>query len=206
MERTAPFGIGSDVGCADGICGTLTRVVIDPVSHTVSHLIVEPAGERHDDRLVPIDLVDASADGIRLRCTVADFETLDPVAEERFIEGTTVDPAYGPKQAIFWPYYGLRGKRGDVVADDAIPPGEMEVRRGEHVHATDGTIGRVEGLAIEPDGHRMTHVLLQEGHLWGRKQVAIPVAAVTRIDDGVRLNLTKQQVQDLPPVDIDHLA
>src|SRR5262249_36700685 len=122
MERTAPFRIGSDVSCADGICGTLTRVVIDPVSHTVSHLIVEPAGERHDDGLVPVDLADATADGLRPGSTVGDFEPLDRVAEERFIEGTTVAPASGPKQAFFCPYYGLRGKRGDVVADDAIPP------------------------------------------------------------------------------------
>ena len=50
----------------------------------------------------------------------------------------------------------------------------------------------------------MTHVLLQEGHLWGRKEVAIPISAVTQVDDGIRLSVTKQQVQDLPPVDIEH--
>ena len=56
-------------------------------------------------------------------------------------------------------------------------------------------------------------MLLQEGHLFGRKDVAIPISAVTQVDNnaveqvdnnGVQLNLTKQQVQDLPPVDIDH--
>jgi hypothetical protein len=50
----------------------------------------------------------------------------------------------------------------------------------------------------------VTHVLLQEGHLWGSKDVAIPIRAVTGVDDGIGLNITKQQVQDLPPVDIDH--
>jgi len=47
-------------------------------------------------------------------------------------------------------------------------------------------------------------VLLQEGHLWGRKEVAIPISAVAGVEDGIRLSLTKQEVQDLPPVDIDH--
>ena len=46
----------------------------------------------------------------------------------------------------------------------------------------------------------MTHVLLRKGHLWGRKEVAIPVSAVTGVEDGVRLNMTKKQVGDLPPV------
>jgi len=80
----------------------------------------------------------------------------------------------------------------------------VEVRCGEHVHAADGHIGRVQGLVIDPDSHHVTHVLLQEGHLWGRKEVAIPISAVTGVDDGIRLNITKQQVQDLPPVDVHH--
>ena len=65
-------------------------------------------------------------------------------------------------------------------------------------------IGQVQGLVIDPDSRQVTHVLLQEGHLWGRKEVAIPIRAVTVVDDGIRLNLTKQQVQDLPPAGIHH--
>jgi sporulation protein YlmC with PRC-barrel domain len=83
--------------------------------------------------------------------------------------------------------------------------GEVAVRRGDHVHATDGRIGLVQGLVIDPADHHVTHVLLQEGHLWGRKEVAIPISAVTRVDDGIRLNISKQDVQDLPPVAIDQL-
>ena len=54
----------------------------------------------------------------------------------------------------------------------------------------------------------MTHVLLQEGHLWGKKEVAIPIGAVATVDpdDGIRLSITTRQVQDLPPVDIEHPA
>jgi sporulation protein YlmC with PRC-barrel domain len=92
----------------------------------------------------------------------------------------------------------------ETVTYDTIPLGEVAVRRGEHVHATDGDIGQVEGLVIDPRNHHVTHVLLQEGHLWGRKEVAIPISAVTGVEDGIRLNITKHQVKDLPAVDIDH--
>ena len=44
-------------------------------------------------------------------------------------------------------------------------------------------------------------MLLQEGHLWGRKDVAIPIKAVSRVGETIRLNISKQEVQDLPPVD-----
>ena len=76
------------------------------------------------------------------------------------------------------------------------------MRRGEHVHATDGEIGLVQGLVAgrPPRDPRAP----PEGHLRGRKNMAVPVSAVTGVDDGIRLNITKQQVPDLPPVDIDH--
>ena len=93
-----------------------------------------------------------------------------------------------------------------TVTYDTIPLGEVEVRRGDRVHATDGDIGRVQGLVIDPRSHHVTHVLLQEGHLWGRKEVSIPISAVTRVDDGIWLSITKQDVADLPPVDIGHPA
>jgi hypothetical protein len=52
----------------------------------------------------------------------------------------------------------------------------------------------------------ITHVLLREGPVWARKEAAIPFDKVTEFDNGIRLNITKQQVRDLPPVDIDHPA
>ena len=68
------------------------------------------------------------------------------------------------------------------------------------VHALHGEIGQVQGFLVDPGDNHVTHVLLQEGHLWGRKEVSIPISAVTGVDDGIRLNITKKQVEDLPPV------
>ena len=86
----------------------------------------------------------------------------------------------------------------------SLPPGEVGVRRDKRVFATDGEIGRVEGLVIDPGNHHVSHVLLQEGHLFGRREVVIPIAAVTDVLDAVQLNITKQQVENLPPVNIDY--
>ena len=217
MPEPTQVTIGADVSCTDGDCGTVTRVVVDPVARTVTHLVVEPKHRIGLGRLVPLDLVDAATTGeIRLRCTLVEFEKLDSAEEAQFVPGTLGYAAYGPEQVISWPYYGLGGAgvSGDMVAGisqtviyDTVPLGEVEVRRGEHVHATDGNIGRVQGLVIDPRSHHVTHVLLQEGHLWGTKEVAIPISAVTEVaDDGIKLTITKQQIQDLPQVDIDHPA
>ena len=208
------FTIGAEASCTDGVCGEVTRVVVDPVARAVTHLVIEPRHRRGLARLVPLALVGATAADIRLRCTIAEFERLDSAEETQFVPGSPGYTAYGPDQVVSWPYYGLAAPDIDpalvgtsqTVTYDTIPLGEVEVRRGDHVHATDGDIGRVQGLVIDPRSHHVTHVLLQEGHLWGRKEVSIPISAVTRVDDGIRLSITKQDVADLPPVDIHHPA
>lgn len=215
MADTTPFTIGADASCADGVCGEVSRVVVDPVARAVTHLVVEPKGRKGLGRLVPLDLVDAAGGEVRLRCTVAEFERLDSAEETQFLPGTRGYAFYGPEQVLSWPYSSLGGGAsvaGETVTGfsetatlDTVPLGEVAVRRGERVHATDGEIGQVEGLVIDSRNHQVTHVLLQEGHLWGRKEVAIPISAVSGVDDdGIKLRITKRDVQDLPAVDIDH--
>jgi sporulation protein YlmC with PRC-barrel domain len=93
------------------------------------------------------------------------------------------------------------------VTVDAVPFGEVAIRRELTISATDGEIGQVQGLTVEPGGHQVTHVLLQEGHMLGRKEVAVPIGAVTKIGTLlIHLSLTKHQVKHLPSVDIDHPA
>ena len=216
MSETTQFTIGAEASCSDGICGEVSRVVVDPVAKAVSHLVVEPKHRQGLGRLVPLDLVDASSGEISLRCTMAEFDKLDHAEESCFLPGTGGHAGYDPEHVLSWPYYGLGdmgmetttdlgiGNASQPVTYDALPLGEVAVRRGEQVHATDGDIGRVQGLVIDPGSHRVTHVLLQEGHLWGRKEVAIPISVVTGTDNGIQLKISKQEVQDLPAVDIDH--
>jgi len=208
MAETASFTIGAGATGTDGACGKVTCVVVDPLARAVTHLVVEPKHRHGAARLVPLDLVDATTGEIRLRCSLAEFEKLDPAEETRFLPGTPGYSGYDPEQVLIMPYYNIgmaEAYSGPMtVTYDAIPLDEVEVHRGDHVHATDGHIGRVQGLVIDADSNHVTHVLLQEGHLWGRKEVAIPIGAVAEVDDGIRLNITKQQVQDLPPVGAQH--
>ncbi len=73
MAHTTPFTIGSDASCTDGVCGKVTRVVVDPVARAVTHLVIEPKHRYDPGRLVPLDLIDAATGQVRLRCTLADF-------------------------------------------------------------------------------------------------------------------------------------
>jgi sporulation protein YlmC with PRC-barrel domain len=210
------FTIGTDASCSDGHAGWLSRLIVDPGTQAVTHLVIEPKHRPGRGHIVPIDLAEATAGEIKLRCTKAEFDKLDPAEETDLLPKATGDPVYDrgvgpdlgdPRVVPSLAIASLRLPGGPRVAThDAVPRGEVDVRRGEQVYATDGAIGRIRGLVIDPGSHHVTHVLLEEGHLWGRKEVAIPVGSVTRVGDVIMLTIDKHQVQNLPPVDIEHLT
>ena len=148
-----------------------------------------------------------------LRCTLAEFDQLDASEDIEFVEGVDYGGGYGSPDAVQGlgnvgaggasvsggTIGGSLGHHRATVSTDAVPEGESEVGAHEQVHATDGEIGRLKGFAVDPADHRVTYVLLREGHLWGHHDVAIPASAVASLDDGIWLNITKKQVQELPP-------
>ena len=202
--------IGSEAVGSDGYRGEVLAVVVDPAARTVTHLVVEPRGREGLARLVPLDLADladavgAGPDPVRLRCTETEFMNLEP-AEETLAEFV---PGYPDPVQLLPP--GWRGAGGGTADGgtilripeketiDVVPPGEVEERRGDHVHATDGDIGGLRGLRIDPGSRRVTHVLVREGHVWGHHDVDIPAEMVAGFGDGIRLSVTRQQVRDLP--------
>jgi sporulation protein YlmC with PRC-barrel domain len=225
MADTAEFTIGAEASASDGPVGKVSRVVVDPVAKALTHLVVEPGFRQGPSRLVPLDLIDGDGPAaVRLRCTKAEFENLEPAEETKFIPRTTSFGSFGAGDVLSWPYYGAAGV-GDLdgiggaggmgtedgspvprrVTYDTVPVGDVSVRRGQPVLATDGAIGHVRGLVVDPGSGHVTHVLLQEGHLWGRKEVAIPISAVDTTVDGTQLKIAKQDVENLPPVNADEI-
>ncbi|HTR94059.1 MAG TPA: PRC-barrel domain-containing protein [Trebonia sp.] len=225
MSKTQFFRLGAEVRCADKECGKLSSLVIRPDDDVVTHLVVEAGHQEIPARLVPFDLVDTEPAGragsqVRLRCSTAEFEWLDP-AEAAYAypedEDTQVRP--GTSEAS-WPEYappgpmggpGLPADRGegqestvDIVADRL--PGEDEVSHGQHAHAKDGDIGHVEGIVVDAATGRVAFVLVRAGHLWNRKAVLVPRSDVIAVGaDGFHLDITTQQVHDLPHADLKHL-
>ena len=212
VSESTEFVLGSNVSCSDGPGGELTRVVVDPAARTVTHLVVQPRHRGGTSRLVPVRLAGTGTAAIQLRCTTAQFEGLQEAEETQVVPGALGELDDGQGHKLSAPYYGPggmglamavgtgfgAGTAPQRITSDRIPAGKVEVRRGEHVHATDGPIGKVRGLTLLTRGRRVTHVLLDEGHLWGKRRVAIPIGAVADFSDGVRLSLTRDEVRDLP--------
>jgi hypothetical protein len=56
------------------------------------------------------------------------------------------------------------------VDEEQIPPGELAVYRGARVEATDGKAGMLGEFLVNPLTGHISHLILMEGHLWGKKR------------------------------------
>lgn len=103
---------------------------------------------------------------------------------------------------LIWPYSIYDGMPIQLEHEH-VPAGEVVIHRGASVKATDGRVGKVDEFLIDPKNDIITHLVLREGHLWGKKDVTIPVSEIDRItDDAVYLKLGKKVIAALPAVPV----
>ena len=207
--------IGSAVRCSDASCGAVMGILIDPAAAAIVHLAVGP---RHGaGRLVPFAYVSATDPVIELNCTRAEFDAFLPDqdraliadAHEAFAQVTPPHPSaevgllafYGEiaPTGILRPFPGANPEP-QTTTFDRVPAGEEALKSDEQVKGTDGPVGRVSGLAVDLENHSITHVLVEAGHLWGKREVAIPITNVDHIGISVHVALTRQQIGDLEPI------
>jgi hypothetical protein len=157
----------AEVYCSDGAAGRSTYVIFNPDNHRMTHLVVQSNRPPFDERLVPVGQVDATTnDMIRLKCTRKDLSAMEPFECEQYIR--TKLPEYLPSQSAY-PISGLMiTTEVDTyvpVKISNIPAGEMAVKRGARVEATDGSVGQVDELLINSNNMQVTHLVLLERHL-----------------------------------------
>lgn len=182
--------VSTQVECVDGPCGHSAGVIVSPKNQQVTHLIVKPHGDL--ERLAPVNqIVEASPIRIRLRCTRDGLAHMDP-----FIEYERVMLVPG---TLMW----VPEPQMISISHRRIPKGELAIECGSRVEATNGHVGTVDELLVDPQDGHITHLMLREGHLWGQKDVTIPAAQIDHIeDDTVFLKLDKHAVASLPAMPV----
>ncbi len=182
------LAIGATVHWGDGTPGEVESLVVgrgDSGAWRVTHLVVKPLRGPGVARIVPrdrVDRVDAKTGELGLGYSDDGFAGL-PAAEEILAEVTVGGP---PDTHVL---------QIDNLVDDALP-GEDEEYGGERVRATDGDIGYLHALSVDHDTGIVTFVRLKK-HLWGHKELVIPIEKVSGFAAGIHLNITKHEAQHL---------
>lgn len=192
--------VKAEVHCADGACGRTTRVVINPATNQVTHIVVEVKGPT-PEVVVPVErIMESDTEKVMLTTTCAELEAMPQFREVEYLTGEGDLGIYAPGAYVLWPY--LTPLAGVVpIEHENVPPGELAVRRGSDVHATDGNVGHVDAFLVNPRDGRISHLIVRGGPLWDKKNVSIPVAQIERIEeDGVYLRIDQETVGALPDI------
>jgi sporulation protein YlmC with PRC-barrel domain len=202
------------VSCVDGAVGELTDVVIDPGTRCLTHLVVRPRDRQEDARLMPIERAGAcdGSEGISLECTVAEMSEAEAIQGSAYIRPGELpvvgaDWDVGIQEMYPLPEYGSVGPEilgaGMAMEYDQhvgvsyhrVPKGDVEIRRTSPVTTADGHhLGHVIGFVIDDD-ERITELVLEHGHLWGKRTITLPSSAIDRFEtDELVLSLTSDEV------------
>jgi Zn-dependent protease/CBS domain-containing protein len=202
QEMIMDIPMKAEVRCSDGLCGHTTCIIVDPITQTITHVVVKEKQSPHTERLVPEDyILEATPESLHLKCNCAELSMLDEFVEYHF---TRVEiPRYYPAgYTVFWPYAVVE-ETTLVSQDEHIPPNELAIHRMARVIARDGVVGRVDEFLVDPIDGKITHLILREGHLWGQKDVTIPVSQIDHWEaDTAYLKLDKNSIERLPAIPV----
>jgi sporulation protein YlmC with PRC-barrel domain len=193
--------IHAKVICQGNLVGTSILVIINPETRSVTHLVVRkkefPVGE---DYLIPVEWVKTSSlNEIHLTCSMEEFDQAKPFVTTEFINGDKPLVDYMPGAYLTWPYISTQIP---VILHKEIPHGELAIGRGAQVLARDGYAGRIDEFLVNAADSHISHLVLREGHLWGQKDITIPVTEIESIgeDGNVHLKLSRQEIGELPAI------
>ncbi len=196
--------LGVQVHCTDGRCGRSTYIIVNPTNDKITHLVVRERQPSRIEHLIPVNLVKSTvADVILLNITKEEFFNIEQFNQQEFIYTDLPHHATDPKLTLLWPY-AVPAKRVVDSQIRPIPPGQLAVRRGAQVRATDGPVGKIDEFIVDPETCYITHLVMREGNLLGKKNVTIPVSVINRIEEKVvHLKIDRDQVAAMPRVQVN---
>jgi sporulation protein YlmC with PRC-barrel domain len=193
--------INAKVNCSDGLFGQTTHLIIMPTTEKITHVIVVSEFYPETRYLVPVErIVESTPESIQLSCTRDEVLKMPVFNRVEFIPSKL--RGFNSFAYMMWPYYPLEASSIEIQ-NEPIPANEFAIRRGAQVEATDGHVGWVGEFLIDPKNDTITHLVLREGHLWGQKDVSIPVGQIDRYQDNtVYLKMNKHAIEALPKIPI----
>ena len=199
------ISINAKVQCQDGPYGKSTHIIVNPISRKVTHIVVESKHlPMQSTRLVDIErIVESTPDQISLNCTRQGLEQMEPFYSSHYVEAGepdyVPDDVYTQADYVYMQPYVAFTPGTVTVSEKHIAPGEMDIHRGLYVEATDGRIGQVHELVVNAETWKVTDVVLRKGHLWGKKDVVLPLSDIDRVeDDIVLLKIDKKTIETRP--------
>lgn len=212
-DRVNPLDIkiGSRVRCRDGRAGRVLKLVVEPSSKRMTHVIVERGVLLHHDVAVPIERVervqdgwvvlDLSVEGLSALPAYAEVDDAVPdatwAAEHGYPpDGTLVDLRSTAPGGLLAPAWSGLLIQGHTHA--GVPAEETPVGRGTRVTYREGALGRLDDVLLEPETGVVPALVVRKGRLLA-KDVIVPAAWVERVgEDEIVVDADRALLERLP--------
>jgi uncharacterized protein YrrD len=209
------FEQGAQVFTADGErVGTIDRIVIEPDTREVTHLVIQKGFLFTKDKVIPISLVKSAVeDRVTLHENAGSLEEFPDFQESHYI---STEVGHLPRHAtreriktVYWypPIGGIDGyvynMQNDVVETKNIPEETVAIAEGANVISNDGEhVGEVERIFTDTPDERVTHLLISEG-IFLKKKKLIPTRWVTNVfEHEIHISVDSDLVEQLPEYQI----
>jgi uncharacterized protein YrrD len=219
-EIILQFKENTEVVSSDGQkVGKIDRVVFDPNSNELTHLIVQKGFLFTEDKVVPLDCVEsATEERVVLKEGQLDLDDFPNFEETHYVpveDSTSSEKGgSGGLRALAW-YYPVPGGawwRQRSLANPGIskppyvrktevniPEGTVALEEGAKVVSSEGEhVGNIERVYADEEEQRVTHLLISKG-LISKSRKLIPSMWVDSVrEDEVRLSIGERFVEKLP--------
>ncbi len=195
------------VECEDGPCGQVITVIVDRETRRVTYLVIEDETLPYKpyQRMVPIDQVaESTRDVVHLRCKREDVTRMAHFIETHYIKKTELSySVYQGGEGA--PDASEVGASYSTFDEEKIPEGAAAIKPGTAVAATDGHVGVVGELLIDPETGAITHFGLQTGGPKSKAEISLPLTAVDHgAGNTIYLKLSKHDIAQLPAIPVRH--
>jgi uncharacterized protein YrrD len=199
------FKEDAKVVMADGTSvGSVDRVVLDPRTKAVTHLVVRKGLIFNHDKVIPVNLINtATEELVTLSAEAGDLQALPAFEVTHYVtltpEDISIDYTTSVAQPLFW-YPPAVWSAYTVQTTRNIPLNTIALREGARVISKDDKyMGDVEQVFANPNSAEATHFVISKGLLLKERKL-IPTAWVTGFsEDEVRLAVSGNLMQRLRP-------
>ncbi len=195
------------------VVGRINRVVMDPKSEEITHVVVEKGGLFKEDRLVAVSFLGGQSEkGITLLADEKKIESLPEFETEHYILYSGMSEAMKNQRGyasplIMYPPAGLM-RSGNAYPsyppishhiDRNNPKSTVAIKHGTDVFGLDGKkLGNVEQVFTDPELECVTYFLVSRGLILKERKL-IPIDWIQEItEEKIKLGVDNKIIQQLP--------
>ena len=198
--------------------GEVVRVVMNPHTHKVSHLVIRKGFLFTEDKVLSIDMVDKTDNGkLVLAEDNLDVEALPPFKEEHFVPAGEIDnedavdfsqKTIVPSLYLYPPVdggmmvpmdYGLNLPQMVRYEEYNVPSNTIALKPNANVITADGKhVGQVEEIMVDDDSKLASHFVISRGMFFKHHKLIPTIWIDSIMENNVHLTMKADFLKTLP--------